>query len=72
MMDKTDSLSHRFIKTTEVEGKQDAVMNSEAFRTDLGQTVTGTIHLQEGQGMDKNIEVGQGMIQIIEGITETI
>ena len=35
-------------------------MNSEFFRIGLGQTVTGTIHLEEGQGMDKNIKVGQG------------
>ena len=42
------------------------------FKTGLDQAVTGAIHLQEGQGMDKYIEVGQGMTQIIGKITETI
>ena len=51
-----------FIKTIEVEDKQDAVMNSEVFKTGLGQTVAGAIHLEEGQGMDKIIEVIHGMI----------
>ena len=37
-------------------------MNREDFRTGLGQTTTGTVHLEEGQGMDKVIEVGQDMI----------
>ena len=46
--------------------------NREVFQTGLDQTVTGAIHLEEGQGMDKNIEVGQGMTQIIGEITETI
>ena len=47
-------------------------MNSEVFQIGLDQTVVGAIHLEEGQGMAKNIEVGQGMTQIIGEITETI
>ena len=71
-MDKTDNSSHGYIKPIEVEDKQDAIMNSEVFKTDLGQIIAGAIHLEEGQGMDKIIEVGQGMIWIIGVITETI
>ena len=63
---------HKFIKPIEVEDKQDAVMNSKVFKTGLGQTIAGAIHLEEGQGMDNIIELGQGMIQIIGVITETI
>ena len=37
-------------------------MNREVFKTGLDQTAVGAIHLEEGQGMDKNIKVGQGMI----------
>ena len=47
-------------------------MNREDFRTGLGQTTTGTIHIEEDQDMDKIIEVGQDMILIIGVITETI
>ena len=47
-------------------------MNSKVFKTGLGQTIAGGIHLGEGQGMTMIIEVGQGMIQIIGAITETI
>ena len=36
-------------------------MNRELFKTGLDQTVAGAVHLEEGQGMDKNIEVCQGM-----------
>ena len=72
MTDKIDSLNHEFIKPIEVEDKQDVITNSEAFKTGLGQTIAGTIHLGEGQGMDKIIKVGQGTIQIIGVITETI
>ena len=61
MMDKTDSLNHRFIKTIEVEDKQEAITNSKVFKTGLAQTVAGVIPLEEGQGMDKVIEVGQDM-----------
>ena len=57
-MDKTDSLNCEFIKTIELEGKQDTVMNSKVFRTGLGQTVAGAIHLEKAQGMDKIIKVG--------------
>ena len=70
-MDKTDSLNHEFMKPIEVEDKE-AIMSSEVFKTGLDQTVAGVIHLEEGQGIDTNIEVGQGMIQIIGEITETI
>ena len=71
-MDKNDSLNCESIKPIEVEDKQDTIMNREDFRTGLCQTITGAIHLEEGQGMDKVIEVGQGMIQSLEVITETI
>ena len=47
-------------------------MNREVFKTGLDQTVAGTIHLEESQGMDKNIEVGQGMTRITGEITETV
>ena len=46
--------------------------NREGFRTGLGQKTKGTIHIEEDQGMDKTIEVGQDMILIIGVITETI
>ena len=42
------------------------------FRRGLDQTTTGTIHIEEGQGMDKIIKVGQDMIWITEVIMETI
>ena len=41
-------------------------------KTDLGQIKAGAIHLEEGQDMDKIIEVGQGMIQIIQVIIEIL
>ena len=47
-------------------------MNSKGIKTGLDQTVAEATHLEEGQGMDMNIKVGQGMIQIIGVITETI
>ena len=47
-------------------------MSSKDFRTGLGQAITGAIHLEKDQGMDKIIKVGQGMIQIIGVIIETI
>ena len=62
MTDKKDSLNHEFIKPIEVEDKQDTIMNSEVFKTGLDQAVAGAIHLEEDQGMDMNIKVGQGMI----------
>ena len=71
-MDKTDSLNCESIKPTEVEDKQDIIMNSKVLRTGLGQTIAGAIHLKEGPGMYNIIKVGQGMIQIIGVITETI
>ena len=45
-------------------------MNTEVFKTGLDQT--GAIHLEEGQSMDKNVEVGQDMTQITGEMTETI
>ena len=62
MMEKTDILNCQSIKPIEVEDKQDAITDSEDFRTDLGQIIVETVHLEEGQGLDKIIEVGQGMI----------
>ena len=55
-----------------VEDRQDIIMNREDFRTGLGQTTTGTRHTEEGQGMDKIIEVEQDMILIKEVIMEII
>ena len=43
-------------------GGQTDTTNREDFRTSLGQTTTGTIHMEEDQGMDKIIKVGQNMI----------
>ena len=47
-------------------------MKREDFRTGLGQITTGSIYTEEGQGMDKIIEVGQDMVLIIEVIAEII
>ena len=69
---KTDSSNHEFISPIEVDDRQDAITNREDFRTGLGPTTIGTIHIEEDQGMDKTIEVGQDMILIIEVIMETI
>ena len=62
MKDKKDCSNHESIKPIEVEDRQDATMNREDFRIGLGQTTTGTIHIEEDQDIDKIIEVGQGMI----------
>ena len=43
-------------------------MIREDFMTDLDQT----LHTEDGQGMDKTIEVGQDMILIIEVVTAII
>ena len=53
MKDKIDSLNNASISPSEVEDKQDILMNREDFKTGLGQTTTGPIHTEEGQGMDK-------------------
>ena len=47
-------------------------MNNKVFKIGLDHTVAGAMHLEEGQGMDKHVLVGQGMTQIIEETTETI
>ena len=47
-------------------------LQKQDIRTGLGHTITGAIHLEEGPSMDKIIEVGQDMIQIIGVITETV
>ena len=65
---QTDSLNHESISPTEVEDRQDTIMNREDFRIFLGQIM----HTEEDQGMDKTIEVGQDMIQIIGVITDAI
>ena len=70
MINRADNSNLEFIRPTEVGDRQDTVTNREDFRTYLGEIIIGTIHLEEGQGMDKSIEVGQGSIQIIEVITE--
>ena len=62
MMDKNDSSNGEFMKPIETEDKQDTITDSKVFKTDLCQTIAGAIHLEEGQGMDKIIEVGQDMI----------
>ena len=72
MKDKTDSSNHESIKPIEVKNRQDTTMNREDFRADLGQTTTGAVHIEEDQGMDKIVEVGQGMIKIIKVIMEII
>ena len=68
MKDRIDNLSNEYISLIEREVKQDAIMNREDFRTGSGQTT----HMEEDQGMDKIIEVGQDMILIIEVVTDTI
>ena len=45
MKDKTDSSNCESINPIEVENRQDAITNREEFRTGLGQTATGTIHI---------------------------
>ena len=72
MKNKTDSSIHESINPTEVEDRQDAIMNRENFRKGLHETITGTIHIEEDQGMDRIIKVGQVIIQTKEVITETI
>ena len=72
MTDKIDSSNCEFIKVIQEEDKQDVIMIREVFKIGLDQAVAGVIHLEEGQCMDKSIEVGQGMTQIIEEIIETI
>ena len=62
MKDRIDSSNHESIKPIEVEDRQDTTTNREDFRTCLGQTTTGTLHIEEDQGMDKIIKVGQDMI----------
>ena len=52
---KTDNLNHESISPTEVEDRKDAIMNREDFRTGLGQTMD----IEEAQGMDQIIDVGQ-------------
>ena len=72
MKDKIDSSNHKSINTREVEDRQDVITNREDFRTSLGQTTAGIIHTEEGQGMDKIIEVGQDTILVTEAIMEII
>ena len=62
MKDKTDSSNCESIKPIEVGDQEETIMNKEDFRTGLGQTTTGAIHIEERKCMDKIIEVGQGMI----------
>ena len=61
-MDKTDNSNHEFIKPIEVEEIKDAVTNRNVFKTGLCQIIVGARCLEEGQGMEKIIEVGQDMI----------
>ena len=42
------------------------------FKTGLGQTTIGTIHVEEDQDMDNIIKVGTDMILIIGVVMETI
>ena len=65
---ETDNLNCKSISPAEVEDRQDAIIKREDFRTGLGQIT----HIEEDQGMDKIIEVGQDMFLVIEVITETI
>ena len=63
---KTDNLNHESISPTEVEDRQDAVMNRADFRIGSGHI----IDTEKDQGMDKTLKVGQDMILIIGVITE--
>ena len=68
MVEQVDSLNHKFTKI-EAEDKKgvtmtDAIMISEAIRTDIGQ-------IMETEGSTDKIEVGLGMNKIIgEEISE--
>ena len=64
MRDKKDNLNCEFIKPIEVEDRQDAIMSSEDFRTDLGQIIVG-IYGQDYLGRSRYDSV-------IEVIPETI
>ena len=72
MKAKTDNSNGEFVNPVETQDRQDAISNREDFRTGLGQTTTGTIHIEEVQGMNKIIEVGQDMILNIGVIMEII
>ena len=72
MKDKIRQFKPWVYQSNRVEDRQDVITNREDFRTGLGQTTTGTMYREEGQGMDKIIEVGQDMILIIEVIMEII
>ena len=68
MKDRLDNLSHGYISLIKAEIILDVTMIREDFRTGLGQTMC----TEDDQGMDKNIEVGQDMILIIEVVTDII
>ena len=61
-MDRTECSNCKSIKPTNVEDRQDAIINREDFKRGLGKTITEAIHIDEGQGMDNITEVGEGMI----------
>ena len=67
MRDRINNLSHEYISLIEAEVRQDAIIIRD-FRTDFNQTT----HTEDGQGMDKTIEVGQDMIPIIEVVMAII
>ena len=68
MKDRIDNLSGKYISLIEAEVRLDVIMIKEDFRTGLDQTM----HIEDDQGMDKIIEVGQDMILIIEVVIDII
>ena len=68
MKDRIDNLSHEYISLIEAEVRLDITTIREDFSKGLGQKM----HTKDNQGMDKTIEVCQGMILIKEVVTDII
>ena len=62
MKDRTDNSNLKCTSPIETEVRLDAITIRENFKTGLDQTT----NTEDEQDMDKTIEVGQGMILIIE------
>ena len=68
MKDRIDNLYLKFTNLTDTEVRLDAIMTREDFKTGSD----STMHIGDGQDMDKIIEVGQDMILIIEVVMDII
>ena len=62
MKDRTDHLNHDFTNLTEVEVGLEVFM----IREDIKRGSDQTMHIEDGQDMDRIIEAGQGMILTVE------